>query len=371
MKEQTSKIALNIIGLQMAIFSFALPASCTLMPSTSEYQLVCSVVDNGGGRTVPIDPSNPYSVEGSIGQNMLPPNLGLTTGGVYSNRVGVYNPPHFIYQRVLKSSLDMVYNTQLTIPANAVVPAYLGDKDVFDIIINKKPDSNPVNVDPRTIVTANDKIVHNEGAWSQAFPDSLTEVQIFDEQNYYSKPLAAPGILTLRYNDTNGTINGVTDGSVIRTDSLHAWGLDETSDSWAQMSGVSLDMNAKTLTFSFGMPGVYALLGMLDQELKHDLKAYPVPFRPNGPNAGNGAGQTGTESDGITFKDVPEGGKIEIYTLDGRLVKKIDIPLGLGFPWNLKWDVKTASGERAASGVYIWRVVSGGNSKFGKLMVIW
>ena len=164
--------------------------------------------------------------------------------------------------------------------------------------------------------------------------------------------------------NNDGNVNGAPAGYVIRTNSLNAWGLDETNGNWAQMSDVNMDMSAKTLTFSFGMPGVYALLGILDQELKHDLYAYPVPFRPNGPNAGSGAGQTGTESDGITFKDVPEGGKIEIYTLDGRLVKKLPIPLTLTFPYNLKWDVKTASGERAASGVYIWRVVSGPNSKW-------
>jgi hypothetical protein len=117
------------------------------------------------------------------------------------------------------------------------------------------------------------------------------------------------------------------------------------------------------------MPGVYAVIGAIDDSVR-DVFAFPVPFRPNGPQAGTGQGQTGTEAAGITFTNVPQSGRIEIYTLDGRLVTKIAIPAGLIMP-EVKWDVRTAGGERAASGVYIWRVVAGGNAKTGKLMVIW
>jgi hypothetical protein len=95
-----------------------------------------------------------------------------------------------------------------------------------------------------------------------------------------------------------------------------------------------------------------------------------VPFRPNVPQAGAGQGQTGAEAGGITFDNVPQAGSITIYTLDGRLVKKINIPDNL-FIQTVSWDVRTDSGEKAASGVYIWRVVSGSNVKTGKLMVIW
>jgi len=119
----------------------------------------------------------------------------------------------------------------------------------------------------------------------------------------------------------------------------------------------------------FDKPGVYALLGTVDESVK-DVYAFPVPFRPAGPDAGAGAGQTGTEAEGITFNNVPQTGDIEIYTLDGRLVRKLPIPAGLVLP-KLKWDARTAGGDRAASGVYLWRVVSGSNSKTGKLMLIW
>ena len=372
MKELTSKIARNIPGLLMAIPLLPLPASCTLMPSASDYQMAYSVVDNGGGERMTSAGSGEYFVEAAIGQNSMPPNLGITTGGEYSNRVGFYNPPHFIYQGGLTTALAMVYNAQLTIPANAV------DKNVFDIIINDiTPANPPVIADPRMISNANDKIVHNEGDWAKTF-SGLKEIAIFDEQDFYTKPLASPGMLSLHYNDTGN--DGIVDGSypAVRTNSLVPWGLDESLGNWVQMHDVSVDKSMGILSFAFTMPGVYALLGELDQTLDRELKAYPVPFRPNGPHAGIGKNQTGTEASGILFEGVPQSGKIEIYTLDGRLVKKLNTAdavaahNNMGQPtFKVKWDVKTASGERVASGVYIWRVVSGANSKFGKLMVIW
>jgi len=96
-----------------------------------------------------------------------------------------------------------------------------------------------------------------------------------------------------------------------------------------------------------------------------------VPFRPFGPDAGPGADQTGTENDGITFTNIPQKGDISVYTLDGQLVRKIDIATYWEPPGKLKWNVKNDSGAKVASGVYIWRAVSGSNSKTGKVMIIW
>jgi hypothetical protein len=95
-----------------------------------------------------------------------------------------------------------------------------------------------------------------------------------------------------------------------------------------------------------------------------------MPFRPGRPAAGAGGGRTGKEAEGITFTNVPRVDRIENHTLDGGLVRKLPIPAGLTIP-KLKQDVRTDGGGRAASGVYIWRVVSGSNSKTGKQMIIW
>jgi flagellar hook assembly protein FlgD len=113
------------------------------------------------------------------------------------------------------------------------------------------------------------------------------------------------------------------------------------------------------------------MMGTMADTVK-DVHAFPVPFRPYGPNAGADNGQTGSEADGIRFARVPQKGEITIYTLDGQLVKKIDISGNLlQVEKTVRWDVRNTYGSKVSSGVYIWRVVSGSNSKTGKLMVIW
>lgn len=360
MNKPICKISLKFLSLLTAAFLFARPAFC-MLPTGGTYQLAGSVVDNGGGASLT---GGDYSVKGAIGQNNLPPNRGNAEGGAYSNRTGFNNPPHFSYQGGLPAVLAMASgDIQLTLPANSI------DKEGFDVTLNKNPETQPLSVDPSKIVDANDKIVNNDGAWSQLYPNNLSEMAIFDEQSFYTKPLAQRGLLTMRYKDANN--DGILDGSnpPVRVNTLNAWVLDESVNSWVQMPGGGVNEDAKLLTVPFGMPGVYALLGTQDQSVVN-VKAYPVPFRPNGPQAGIGPGQTGTEAAGITFDSLPQSGSIKIYTLDGRLVKKMDIPDMFGIP-KLVWDVRTSSGEKAASGVYIWRAVSGSNSKTGKLMVVW
>ena len=252
---------------------------------------------------------------------------------------------------------------QVFLPADSV-----NGKEMFDITLNKEPVEKPVAVDPYKILNATEKMVYNDGEWAQLYSNNLSEMAIFDEQGF-STSLAKRGVMNISYKDVNN--DGILDGSnpPVRVNTLSTWILDESVDSWVRMPGSGADAGSKTMTVYFGMPGVYAVLGAQDQSVSN-VKAYPVPFRPNGPQAGIAQGQTGTEAGGITFDNVPQGGNISIYTLDGRLVKKIEIPEVLSIQ-TMNWNVRTASGERVASGVYIWRVVSGSNSKTGKLMVIW
>ena len=349
----------NIVCLLAAAFLLAPPSSRAAMPSGGGYQLESSVVDNGGGGKLT---GGEYSLKSAIGQSILPANIGLLNGGEYANRTGFYNPPYLTYQAGLPAVCSMSSGDVLiTLPANSVA-----GKDVFDITLSKDPSADQAAID-----AANSKMVHNEGAWSQLFSNNLSVMTIFDEQNIYTSPLANRGMISLRYKDDNN--DGLLDGSgnLVRVDSLNAWSLDETRNSWSQLPVTDVDKASKMLTVYFDKPGVYALLGSAVQTIPSHFKAYPVPFQPYGPNAGSGQGQTGTESGGISFEGVPQTGQIEIYTLDGRLVKKLSIPPTLTDPFVLKWDVKTASGSRAASGVYIWRVVSESGTKTGKLMVIW
>jgi hypothetical protein len=342
------------------IFSAVLPAAAFSI-NGGEYTVESSVVDNGGGAKLN---GGEYASRASIAQTAISADSSLASGGDYVNREGFYNPPHFTFQKGLLAAMNMATgDISLTLPPNSV------ELDRFDITMNRDPLAKPSAVDPGKINEATDKIVHNDGAWSQLLPNYLSEMSIFDEQAVYQKPLENKGVLTVRYHDDNN--DGIVDGSnpPVRVATLNTWTLDQDRNMWVRLPDAGANTGTKTLSVYFGMPGVYAVLGAVDNSVR-DVYAFPVPFRPNGPQAGNGRGQTGTEADGITFTSVPQTGSIEIYTLDGRLVRKIIIPDNLIIQ-EVKWDVKTASGEKAASGVYIWRVVSGSGSKTGKLMVIW
>jgi len=350
-------------GLSAALVALFLPAAGparALVSTAGGYELESSVHDSGGS---PLSGSG-YVSKGAAGQRLPDYGPGTSEAGGYANRSGFYNPPHFTFQKGLAAVVP--FNSgqaALTLPPGAV------GKEVFDITLNPDPVTEPLAVDPSLIVSANLKMEANEGGWGRLFPENISEMAVFDEQSRWDRPFEKSGLLAMHYKDSNS--DGILDGSnpPVRVETIRPWALDESMGMWAKLPASSYDNSARLLTVPLLSPGVFALLGTLDDSVRNTY-AFPVPFRPGGPDGGAGAGQTGTETEGVTFANVPQAGDIEIYTLDGRLVRKLSIPTGLAIS-KLKWDVRTAAGARAASGVYIWRVVSGPNSKTGKLMIIW
>ena len=348
-------------ALLLFICATAVAPAGALISAGDEYQIDSSAHDNGGGAIVY---GGEYASMGAIGQHLSAEGPETSVSGVYVNRTGFYDPPHLSFQKGRVSVINFNSGSaSLNLPEDAVI------KEVFDITLNHDPASHPQTVAPGIISYANSKMERSEGSWSRLFPGQITEMYLFDEQDAWKKPFAKNGTLSMRYKDSNG--DGILDGSdpIVRVDTIRPWVLDEARAMWIKLPEVSFDKTSKVISVPVKSPGVYALLGMIDESVK-DTYAFPVPFRPDGPHAGTGAGQTGTEADGITFTNIPQVGSIEIYTLDGRLVRKLAIPVGLLLP-KLKWDMRTAGGNRTASGVYIWRVVSGSSSRTGKLMVIW
>lgn len=326
-----------------------------------DYQLdFYSVGAPGGSAAVGGD----YASRGVLAQSVLPPNTGLRRGGEYSDRAGFYNPPHFTYQKNLASVLSFPGgNALLTLPPGSIA------KESFDIVLNKNAASEPMLVTPGEIANANSRIAINEGPWTLPLTGNITETYIFDEESPWTEPFARPGSLSLSYRDDNG--DGVIDGSnpPVRGDTALIWSLDRGRGMWVKLPPAGVDRTARAITIPLMFPGVYAVMGTLDESVKNTY-AFPVPFRPGGKDAGIGPGRTGTAADGITFANLPQIGRIEIYTLDGLLVRKLAIPENLILP-QLKWDVRNSAGEKVRSDTYIWRVVSGPNVKTGKLMIIW
>lgn len=338
-----------------------LPAGLFAASAGGEYQLNSFSAGVSGGSVLA---GGEYASKGAAAQPVMPSGASLRGGGEYSDRAGFYNPPHLTYQRSLAATLSLPgSNSSLTLPPGSI------EMEMFDIVLNKNSGSSQISVDQDKIDLANSRLAVNEGAWALPLAGNISETYIFDDQGSWDEPFKKPGYLTLAYRDDNG--DGIIDGSnpPMRADTARVWGLDEDRDMWIKLPPSGLDPAARIITVPLLAPGVFAIISTLDDSVKN-VYAYPVPFRPNGPAAGIGAGGTGTAAGGITFTNLPQAGRVEIYTLDGQLVKKIAIPANLSTP-EIKWDVRNSSGEKVRSDVYIWRVISGSNVKAGKLMIIW
>jgi len=352
----------NTPAILLSLYIFCVPPVSLFAISTGgEYQLDLYSAGASGGS---LSSGGEYSSRGALAQSAMPPNEGIRRGGEYTDRAGFYNPPHFTFQKSLVSTLSFpLGNAYITLPSGSV------EKEAFDIVLNKNAAVTPLAVEPGEIARANSRIALNEGPWALPLTGSITETYIFDEQGSWNAPFSKPGILSLAYRDDNG--DGVLDGSnpPVKVDTAHVWALDRNRDMWAKLPSSSEDKPARLISVPFMVPGVFAILGTLDESVKNAY-AFPVPFRPNGQNAGIGAGMSGTTAAGITFANLPQRGRVEIYTLDGLLVRKLTIPEN-SLTAQMQWDIKNSAGEKVRSDVYIWRVISGENVKTGKLMIIW
>lgn len=195
---------------------------------------------------------------------------------------------------------------------------------------------------------------------SERRPTGLLQIDPYGVSGQpWSGTLAKNTVITVPYPDGDG--DGRLDtNAAVRVKTLSMWRLQENASLWVQQSGTSRDAANRTVSLPSNHFSIYALIGKLDTDLS-EVRAYPVPFRPNG---GNPA-RYGTESEGITFTNLPSLGTIRIYSLSGRLVRSLDIMTN-----PQKWDTRNAGGQAVASGLYIWEVSVGENRKTGKLVII-
>lgn len=168
--------------------------------------------------------------------------------------------------------------------------------------------------------------------------------------------------LKLPYADADG--DGIIDGTdpPIRVKSVAVWTLDETDSLWVKQPNSSVDHGNKLIAVSMNHFTIDGLIGALDTEVQ-DAYAFPVPFRPNAHNAA----RFGSWEQGIRFTNLPAAGNIRIYSVSGTLVR--DMPITTN---PQTWDVKNTQGQRVASGLYLWEIVSKplSNKKKGRLVII-
>ncbi|OGR89665.1 MAG: hypothetical protein A2992_02350 [Elusimicrobia bacterium RIFCSPLOWO2_01_FULL_59_12] len=244
---------------------------------------------------------------------------------------------------------------ELNFPAGAL-------PDYSVALVSRDPLHAPLRVSPSIILEANQKAAARNNRYG--VPIAIQEVTIYTLQGQRLESLSRPVLFSMAYNDIAGQAGGI-----IRTQSLSIWALDEEHRLWVKLPDSVVHADARVVSAPVARFSVFALMGAPSGNAS-DVMVFPVPWRPNGPSAGDGPGNTGTHAGGMTFSNLPSECLIRIYTLSGDLVRELshsDLSGALG---QEHWDGRTAHGKNAASGVYLWRVESMTDGKNGKLMII-
>lgn len=267
---------------------------------------------------------------------------------------------------------DPLSRWRLRLPANALAQ---------DFVIQMETDpSQFVGVPPEALQRATEKARAESDGYRFPIAGGVVQISVTTPEGAALSPalnqqadlthqfldIAPQDLVVDKFSTTWSTLNSPLDDNVnVRSSTLRIWVFDPTSESWLKLPANSVEMASNEVHGGLNHFGVFAVMGAPDLEV-NDVVAYPVPWRPHGPNAGAGSGQTGTEGLGIRFTNLPQEGKIKIFDFQGGVVKEILLTGNVLEPW----DAKNSDNEDVASGTYLWLTEAGGNRKTGKLMVI-
>jgi hypothetical protein len=317
-----------------------------------------------------ISPTNNYSnnwisggnisLKGSAGQNLAGNEALISSNGVYKVRNGFYNPPKKQFQKNLP--IDFTYDDfHFSYAAGSSV------LDEFEFFVEE-------GIKDNSIKKADEKM---SKLYQMVLSSTMTFMSAFYDEEFFVTKSEKDGRVSITLEDRDN--DGYLDGTNIKIKTIKGYIFDPKYEMWVKANNQSITNYSNKILLSFNVNGgIYGVIGKLDIDVS-EVYAYPVPFRPNGPKAGDCDGCSGTEEKGITFANVPQRGYIEIYTIDGRLVRKLVLNENdeeVRIYSRKKWDTRNESGEKVVSGVYIWRVVSENkilgtkNSKTGKLIII-
>jgi len=230
------------------------------------------------------------------------------------------------------------------------------------VLVSQDPLHSPLQADPKILQTATQKAQNSGGAYQS--PLAFEEIAAYNQQGQ-PMSLSKSISFSITSNGSQGLVGGTN--VPIHVQTLSLWILDSAHALWVKMPDSRPD--GAGVAGSVTQFSVYALMGSAATDASN-VYVFPLPWRPHGPDAGSGPGQTGTVSGGITFSNLPSECSIKIYTVSGGFVRELHHSDLAGPVGQEKWDGSTSSGDHAASGVYLWRVESSADSKNGKLMVI-
>lgn len=159
---------------------------------------------------------------------------------------------------------------------------------------------------------------------------------------------------------------GYVAGTQMKETDLRLFSLNETAMRW-ELVASSLDTSSTphAITAAVRHFSIYAAMGTSTTQDFSSVLVYPNPcdMRQN--------------SSGVTIANLPStvsGLTIRIYNLAGELVRTLTDGNGItaaGGARKAVWDGRNSSGDKAASGMYLYVAKGSGGKKTGKIGIIW
>ncbi len=174
--------------------------------------------------------------------------------------------------------------------------------------------------------------------------------------NFFNDPIT----IKLCYQDDNN--DGYIDGDHINENLAGLYWLDETSYMWIPVPGAVKDTAANCISAPTSHLSIYSIrVADISESGMANLKAYPNPCYFSRSNLNIG---------GIPFD--AQSPKIFIYNTAGELVRKLEPGDGIDTFNKAVWDGKNGSGQKAASGLYIYLAkTSNLGAGTGKFYIFW
>ncbi|MFH1540970.1 MAG: two-component regulator propeller domain-containing protein [Elusimicrobiota bacterium] len=172
--------------------------------------------------------------------------------------------------------------------------------------------------------------------------DTITPIEITNDKGYQpSKEITITMIF-----DSGGVVGFDKSKFVIGR-------YDEINERWVALSSILYSSENKIVSKTNHL-SKFAILQLVPATNLSSVKAYPNPYKPK-------------QHPNITIDNLTETADINIYTIAGELVKKLDYSSKDG---RIIWDGKNDSGYDVASGIYFVLINSSEGKKVVKLAVV-
>ncbi|MBI4777400.1 chitobiase/beta-hexosaminidase C-terminal domain-containing protein, partial [Candidatus Desantisbacteria bacterium] len=175
--------------------------------------------------------------------------------------------------------------------------------------------------------------------------ETVREFKLFDEEN------ATVGTTTGKFKITIPYPATIPDD---KAKDLRIFWMDPSANSWKLIGG-TVDTANYTVTIEVDHLSIYrvAFYTFIASNLSN-IRVYPNPFNDNSANSG------------ITIDQLSENVTIKIFNIAGELVDELS-----GITGKAQWDAKNSSGEKVASGIYIYLAIDkDGRKATGKVAII-